>query len=111
MGFEPARGSESNGVGEGGVDEAGVDPALVGGEGWIVETPVGEVVVGGVAVPVGGGEVEGELHPVPLSLVVTEFGRRALARVGADRDKRADKEGGEGDKEGGGERWRWGVPW
>ena len=53
MGLEAARGSESDGVGEGGVDEAGMDPALVGGEGWVVEAPVSEIVGGGVAVPVG----------------------------------------------------------
>lgn len=106
VGLKPARGSEGDGVGEGGVDEAGVEPALVGGEGRVVEAPVSEVVVGGVAVPVGGGEVEGELHPVPLSLVVAEFGCCALTRVGSDGDKRAEKEGSEGDKEGSGERRR-----
>lgn len=88
-----------------------MEAALVGGEGRVVEAPVSEVVVGGVAVPVGGGEVEGELHPVPLRLVVAELGHRALAGVGADGDERADEEGGEGDEEGGGEGRRRGLPW
>jgi len=71
-----------------------VEEALVGGEGRVVEAPVGEVVVGAVAVPVGGREVEGELHPVPLRLVVAELGRRTLAGVGAHGDEHADKESG-----------------
>lgn len=88
-----------------------MDEALVGGEGRVVEAPVGEVVVGGVAVPVGGREVEGELHPVPLRLVVAELGHRALAGVGADGDKHADEEGGEGDEEGSGDGRHRGLPW
>jgi hypothetical protein len=93
-----------------------VEAALVGREGRVVEAPVGEVVGGGVAVPVGGGEVEGELHPVPLGLVVAELGRHALAGVGPDGDEHAEEERGEGDEERGGDRRRrrvvpWEVRW
>lgn len=84
--------------------------ALVGGEGRVVQAPVGKVIVGGVAVPVGGREVEGELHPVPLRLVVAELGRRTLTGVGAHGDQHADEERGERDQNGRGDRrCRW-VP-
>jgi hypothetical protein len=88
-----------------------VEEALVSGERRVVEAPVREVVVGGVAVPVGGWEMEGELHPVPLRLVVAELGPHALAGVGADGDEHANKDGGEGYQEGSRDGRHRGLPW
>lgn len=87
-----------------------MDEALVGGEGRVVQAPVGKVIVGGVAVPVGGREVECELHPVPLRLIVAELGRRTLTGVGAHGNQHADEERSERDQNDRGDcRRRW-VP-
>lgn len=69
--------------------------ALVSGKRGVVEAPVGEIVGRSVAVPFGGGCVEGNLHPVPLRLVVPEHRRCALARVRPERHENANQQGEE----------------
>ena len=44
----------------------------------IIESPVEQVIVGGIAIPLIDGEVDRDLHPMPLSLVIAEHGRLAV---------------------------------
>lgn len=64
---------------------------MVSGEGRVVQALVGKVIVGGVAVPVGGREVECELHPVPLRFIVAELWRRTLTGAGAHGNQHVDE--------------------
>ncbi len=67
---------------------------MVGSQGRIVESPVVEVVVGGVEVPLGGGKVDGDLLPVTLSLEVAKHRRSVLAgvRVAGDESSQSQPE-------------------
>lgn len=75
-----------------------MEEALVGGERGVVEAPVGEIVSGGVTIPLGWGKVEGDLHPVALGLVVAVHWGRRLAGVGAEGHQDADQGGEEEDQ-------------
>lgn len=112
MGLEATRGVKRNGLGQRGVENESVDAALVRREGRVVEAPVEEVVVGCVPVPIGGREVESDLHPMALGLVVAELGWGPLAGVGAERNHGPHEEREETDGRGCGERRRGGKrPW
>lgn len=78
-------------------EEAGVNVALVGSERWVVQAPVREIVGGGVVVPDLGMSVEGDLHPVPLSLKVAVHRRATLAGVGVGRYQYSHQKGKQGD--------------
>ena len=67
--------------------ETGVEIALVGGERGVIESPVGKIVGRSVAVPIGDGHIEGDLHPVPLRLVVAVHWGVPLPRVRAQRNQ------------------------
>lgn len=57
-----------------------MDIALVGSKGRVVKSPVTQIIVGGVTVPVFSWKIDGDLHPMALRLIVTELGR--IARTG-----------------------------
>lgn len=75
-----------------------MEEALVGGERRVVEAPIGEIVGRGVAVPIDRRQVEGDLHPMALSLIIAVHWGRRLAGVGAEGDEDADEEGEEEDE-------------
>lgn len=63
-----------------------MEEALIGGEWRVVEAPIGEIVGRRVAIPIDRLQVESDLHPMALSLVVTVHWGRRLAGVGAEGD-------------------------
>ena len=52
---------------------------MVGGKRWIIETPIEQIVWRRVDVPFVDVQIGGDLHPVPLGLVVAEHRRFAFA--------------------------------
>lgn len=64
-----------------------MDVTLVCGERRVIEAPVSEIISGGVAVPVSDREIERDLHPMPLRLVVAEPRRSAGAGVRVERHR------------------------
>lgn len=81
------RSEESNGGRVEDLEEEGMDVTLVCGERRVIEAPVSEIISGGVAVPVFDREIERDLHPMPLRLVVAEPRRSAGAGVRVERHR------------------------
>lgn len=61
---------ERDGVGVEESEEEAMEVALVGSERRVVKTPIGEIIVSGVGVPIPDWEVESDLHPMPLGLKI-----------------------------------------
>jgi hypothetical protein len=86
MRLESSRSAESNGLRYKGVKNQSMGVALIGREGRIVKSPVQEIIVGRVPVPLWRREMQSDLHPVALGLVVAELRWGPLAGVGTQRD-------------------------
>lgn len=72
-------------------EEDAMDVTLVSSQRRVIESPVSEVVVSAVSVPIDGWEVCGYLHPVSLSFEISEFRWSSGAGVGEHRDRGSDQ--------------------
>lgn len=69
--------------------------ALVRSQRGVIESPISEIIHGAVAVPLLGRQIDRNLHPVALRLVISEHRRRIGAGVGVERDGEANQNGEE----------------
>jgi len=58
-----------------------MNETLVRSQRWVVESPIAEIIAGAVSIPFLHRKVSGNLHPMPLSLVVPKLRRVAITRV------------------------------
>jgi len=77
-----ASGSEkSNGMRMEESKKMAMNETLVGSERWVVKSPIAEIIGGAVSVPFLDWKVSGNLHPMPLSLVISKLWRVGSTRV------------------------------
>lgn len=75
-------GSErSNGVRVEEFKKKPMDETLVRGQRRVVKSPISQIIVGAVPIPFLNWKVNGDLHPMSLSLIVPKFRRVASAGV------------------------------